>query len=244
MLDYKKDFIQFLLDNGALKFGNFTLKSGRKSPFFMNIGDLNDGAQLLTLASAYVDAICDHFGPEKMNPDNPPFDVLFGPAYKGIPIAVATAMQLELRYGLTVRYCADRKEAKDHGDVGSFVGAKLKDGDRVLMIEDVTTSGQSMDETIPLIRGYAETNDINVRVVGLVVSFDRMECAPEDERKTALATVGTKYGMRVISIASMEDACEYLAAEDPLPDETVNAINNYYRQYAPVGRREGEMYVK
>lgn len=242
--EYKKEFVQFLLDNGALKFGDFTLKSGRKSPFFMNIGDLNDGSQLLTLSNAYAEAIYDNFGEEKMDPDNPPFNVLLGPAYKGIPIAVATAMQLEIKYGITVKYCADRKEAKDHGDIGSFVGAKLENGDRILMIEDVTTSGKSMEDTIPLIKDFAASHEMDVRVVGLIVSFDRMEYAPDDEYKTALATVNKKYGMRVMSIANMKDVCKYLAAENPLPDRLVDAINQYYRQYAPIGGRESDMYAK
>lgn len=242
--EYKKNFTQFLLDNGALKFGDFTLKSGRKSPFFMNIGDLNDGAQMLTLGEAYADAINELFGEERMDPDNPPFDVLFGPAYKGIPIAVAVAMQLENKYGITVKYCSNRKEAKDHGDVGGFLGAKFQNGDRILMIEDVTTSGASMDETIPMIQEYAKANDIEVRPIGLIVSFDRMEYAPDDEERTALATVGTKYGMRTSAIVKMEDVCNYLAAESPLPDKIVQAINEYYHTYAPVGGREGEMYAK
>ena len=137
MEDYKKEFVSFMLDAKALKFGDFTLKSGRKSPFFMNAGAYVTGKQLHELGRYYAKAIHDNFGLD--------FDVLFGPAYKGIPLAVVTALAIDELYGKEVRYCSNRKEVKDHGDTGILLGSKLKDGDRVIMIEDVTTSGKSME---------------------------------------------------------------------------------------------------
>ena len=137
MEQYKQEFIQFMVDSKVLKFGEFTLKSGRKSPFFMNAGGYVTGSQLRKLGEYYAKAIHDKYGDD--------FDVLFGPAYKGIPLAVVTAIAYSDLYGKEVRYCSDRKEEKDHGaDKGSFLGSKLQDGDRVIMIEDVTTSGNSM----------------------------------------------------------------------------------------------------
>ena len=124
---YKQEFIDFMLESKVLKFGDFTLKSGRKSPFFMNAGGYVTGQQLMKLGEYYAKAIVDTYGTD--------FDVLFGPAYKGIPLAVVTAIAMHTLYGKEVRYCSDRKEAKDHGaDKGGFLGSKLQDGDRVIMI--------------------------------------------------------------------------------------------------------------
>ena len=157
---YKQEFIDFMLESKVLKFGDFTLKSGRKSPFFMNAGGYVTGQQLMKLGEYYAKAIVDTYGTD--------FDVLFGPAYKGIPLAVVTAIAMHTLYGKEVRYCSDRKEAKDHGaDKGDFLGSKLQDGDRVIMIEDVTTSGKSMEETVPKVRSAA-----NVEIVGLMVSLN------------------------------------------------------------------------
>ena len=139
---YKQEFIEFMVESDVLKFGDFTLNSGRKSPFFMTAGAYVTGSQLMRLGEYYAKAIHDNYGDD--------FDVLFGPAYKGIPIAVVTAIAYSNLYGKEIRYYSDRKEEKDHGaDKGSFLGSKLKDGDRVVMIEDVTTSGKSMEETVP-----------------------------------------------------------------------------------------------
>ena len=141
MESYKQEFIEFMVESDVLKFGEFTLKSGRKSPFFMNAGAYVTGSQLKKLGQYYAKAIHDTYGDD--------FDVLFGPAYKGIPLGVVTAIAYSDLYGKEVRYCSDRKEEKDHGaDKGSFLGSKLKDGDRVIMIEDVTTSGKSMEDGI------------------------------------------------------------------------------------------------
>ena len=162
MEQYKQDFIDFMLDSRVLKFGDFTLKSGRKSPFFMNAGAYQNGGQLIRLGEYYARAIHDTYGLD--------FDILFGPAYKGIPLAVATVMAISKIYGVNIRYCANRKEVKDHGDTGILLGSKLRDGDRVVIIEDVTTSGASMAETVPILRAQAD-----VEILGLMVSLNRME---------------------------------------------------------------------
>ena len=144
MEQYKQEFIEFMVESEVLKFGEFTLKSGRKSPFFMNAGAYVTGTQLRRLGEYYAKAIHDNYGLD--------FDVLFGPAYKGIPLAVATTMAISELYGKDIRYCSNRKEAKDHGDTGILLGSKLQDGDRVVIIEDVTTSGKSVEETFPILK--------------------------------------------------------------------------------------------
>ncbi len=222
MEQYKKEFIEFMVDCDVLKFGDFTLKSGRKSPFFMNAGAYVTGSQLKKLGEYYAKAIHDNYGDD--------FDVLFGPAYKGIPISVVTAIAYSELYGKEVRYCSDRKEEKDHGaDKGSFLGSKLKDGDRVVMIEDVTTSGKSMEETVPKVRGAAD-----VEIVGLMVSLNRMERGNGD--KSALEEIKEKYGFDANAIVSMADVIEHLNGKEingkVLIDENIkSAIDAYYDQY-------------
>lgn len=180
MEQYKKDFIDFMVECNVLKFGSFTLKSGRKSPFFMNAGAYTTGNQLARLGEFYAKAIHDNFG------DN--FDVLFGPAYKGIPLAVATAIAYHNLYEKEIKYCSDRKEEKDHGaDKGSLLGYKIQDGDRVVIIEDVTTSGKSIEETYPKIKAQETTSD-GIKIVGEIVSLNRMEKAP-DSTKAALDVI-------------------------------------------------------
>lgn len=215
MEQYKKDFIDFMLECDVLKFGDFTLKSGRKSPFFMNAGGYVTGWQLKKLGEFYARAIHDQYGED--------FDVLFGPAYKGIPLAVTTAIAFSDLYGKEVRYCSDRKEEKDHGaDKGSFLGTKLQDGDRVVMIEDVTTSGKSMEETVPKVRGTAD-----VKIVGLMVSLDRHEKGKGT--KTALKEVSELYGFPTAAIVSMPEVIEYVQL-DPGIRERIDA---YYKEYGP-----------
>lgn len=223
MEQYKKEFIQFMVDSKVLKFGEFTLKSGRKSPFFMNAGGYVTGSQLKKLGEYYAKAIHDVYGTE--------FDVLFGPAYKGIPLAVVTAMAFSDLYGKEVRYCSDRKEEKDHGaDKGSFLGSKLQDGDRVIMIEDVTTSGKSMEETVPKVKGAAD-----VEIVGLMVSLNRMEVGKGGE-KCALDEVKDLYGFDTAAIVTMDEVVECLY-NNPVNGEVViddglkAAIDAYYKQY-------------
>ena len=207
----------------VLKFGEFTLKSGRKSPFFMNAGAYVTGSQLMRLGEYYARAIHETYGDD--------FDVLFGPAYKGIPISVVTAVAFHNLYGKEVRYCSDRKEEKDHGaDKGSFLGSKLKDGDRVVMIEDVTTSGKSMEETVPKVRGAAD-----VTIVGLMVSLNRMEKGLGGE-KSALEEIREKYGFETNAIVTMEEVVEHLYNRTcqgrVVIDDTIKAaIDDYYKQY-------------
>ena len=157
-MDYKKQFIDFMVESQVLKFGSFTLKSGRQSPFFMNAGAYITGSQLKRLGEFYAHAIHENFGDD--------FDVFFGPAYKGIPLAVTTAIAYSEIYGKEVKYCCDRKEEKDHGaDKGSLLGYKIKDGDRVVIIEDVTTSGKSIEEVFPKIKAQ-ETQKDSIKIVG------------------------------------------------------------------------------
>ena len=223
MEQYKQEFIEFMIDCQALKFGDFTLKSGRKSPFFMNAGAYVTGSQLKKLGEYYAKAIHNVYGDD--------FDVLFGPAYKGIPIGVVTAVAYSELYGKEIRYCSDRKEEKDHGaDKGSFLGSSLKDGDRVIMIEDVTTSGKSMEETVPKVRGAA-----NVEIRGLMVSLNRMEVGKGGE-KSALEEIRDLYGFDTAAIVTMADVVEHLynrpyKGKVIIDDALKEAIDAYYDQY-------------
>ena len=162
MEQYKKEFIEFMVECGVLKFGDFVTKSGRKTPFFVNTGFYRTGAQLRRLGGYYARAIENKFGFD--------FDVLFGPAYKGIPLSVATTAAISEIYDRDIKYCSNRKEIKDHGDKGILLGSPIGDKDRVVIIEDVTTAGTSIGETLPIIKAQGD-----VKVKGLVVSVDRME---------------------------------------------------------------------
>ncbi len=221
MEQYKQEFIAFMVESQVLKFGDFTLKSGRKSPFFMNAGAYVTGTQLRRLGEYYAKAIHDHFGLD--------FDVLFGPAYKGIPLSVATAMAISELYGKDVRYCSNRKEVKDHGDTGILLGSKLKDGDRVVMIEDVTTSGKSIEETYPILKSQA---DVEIR--GLIVSLNRMERGKSE--KSALEEIRDLYGFPTAAIVNMAEVIEYLYNREcqgqvVINDDIKAAIDAYYAQY-------------
>ena len=220
--DYKREFIEFMVESDVLKFGDFTLKSGRKSPFFMNAGAYVTGDQLHRLGLYYARAIHDNFGLD--------FDVVFGPAYKGIPLSVITTMALHELYGKEARYCSNRKEAKDHGDAGILLGSPLFDGDRVVMVEDVTTSGKSIEETYPLIKGQAD-----VEVVGLMVSLNRQEVGKGGE-KCALDEVSELYGMPTSAIVTMAEVTEHLHNRECLGRVVIDgamkaAIDAYYEQY-------------
>lgn len=222
MEQYKQEFIEFMVDSQVLKFGEFTLKSGRKSPFFMNAGAYVTGSQLRRLGEYYARAIHDNFGDD--------FDVLFGPAYKGIPLSVATTMVYSELYGKEIRYCSNRKEVKDHGDVGILLGSRLKDGDRVVIIEDVTTSGKSIEETLPIIKAQA-----NVEIRGLMVSLNRMEKGPAG-KVSALMEIKEKYGIDAHSIVTMKDVIAYLYNQPYkgkiyIDDTLKEAIDKYYEEY-------------
>ena len=222
MEKYKEDFIDFMVDSNVLKFGEFTLKSGRKSPFFMNAGAYVKGSQLRKLGEYYARAIHDTFGLE--------FDVLFGPAYKGIPLAVITASAISELYGRDVKYCSNRKEIKDHGDKGILLGAKLRDGDRVLIIEDVTTSGKSIEETMPILQEQAD-----VDVVGMMVSLNRQEKGLDTDM-SALDEIHEKYGFEAHAIVSMSEVVEHLYNK-PIDGEVLlnknikKALDEYYAEY-------------
>ena len=222
---YKQEFIEFMVESDVLKFGDFTLKSGRKSPFFMNAGAYVTGSQLKRLGEYYAKAIHDNYGDD--------FDILFGPAYKGIPIAVVTAIAYSELYGKEIRYCSDRKEEKDHGaDKGSFLGSSLKDGDRVVMIEDVTTSGKSIEETYPKIKAQ-ETTPGAIKIVGEIVSLNRQERAL-DTTKSALDTITEKYGFPAKAIVSMEEVVDALYTNGDkaiITDEIKQAIDKYYEEF-------------
>ena len=225
MEQYKKSFIDFMVECNVLKFGSFTLKSGRQSPFFMNAGAYVTGSQLKRLGEYYAKAIHDNFGDD--------IDVFFGPAYKGIPLAVVTAVAYSELYGREIKYCCDRKEEKDHGaDKGALLGYKIKDGDRVVIIEDVTTSGKSIEETYPKIKAQ-ETNEGGIKIVGEIVSLNRMEKAPDSD-KAALDVISEKYGFPARAIVSMSEVVDALYTNGDkklITDEIKAEIDKYYEIY-------------
>lgn len=221
MNEYKKEFIEFMIDCEVLKFGDFVTKSGRKTPFFVNTGFYRTGAQLRKLGGYYAQAIHDKFGVD--------FDVLFGPAYKGIPLTVATTMAISEKYDKDIKYCSNRKEVKDHGDTGILLGSPITDGDKVIIIEDVTTAGTSIQETLPIIKAQG-----NVRPIGLVVSVDRMERGQGE--KSALAEIEENYGLVTTAIVTMAEVVEHLYnrpynGKIIIDDNLKNAIDAYYEQY-------------
>lgn len=222
MEQYKQDFIEFMVSSDVLKFGDFTLKSGRKSPFFMNAGAYETGSQLGKLGEYYARAIHEQFGDE--------FDVLFGPAYKGIPLSVATVIAYARLYGKEIRYCSNRKEEKDHGDAGILLGTRLKDGDRVMIIEDVTTSGKSIEETFPILKAQA-----SVTIAGLMVSLNRQEVGLGG-KLSALDEIREKYGFDAKAIVTMQEVTMHLWNREccgrvVIDDGIKAALDRYYDQY-------------
>lgn len=220
---YKEEFIKFMVDCGVLRFGDFTLKSGRKSPFFMNAGLYTDGYELLKLGEFYAKAIHNSYGDD--------FDVVFGPAYKGIPLAVVTVIAYHNLYGKKVRYCSNRKEIKDHGDKGILLGSPLNDGDRVVIVEDVTTSGKSIDETVPILRACA-----NVDIKAMMVSLNRLEKGSGGGNMTALEEISIKYGFDTYSIVTMKDVVETLYNKPVdgkiiIDDNIKEKLDNYRAEY-------------
>lgn len=218
---YKKEFIEFMVDCQVLKFGDFVTKSGRKTPFFVNTGFYRTGAQLRRLGQYYAEAVNNKFGLD--------FDVLFGPAYKGIPLSVAATIAISEKYGQDIRYCSNRKEVKDHGDKGILLGSPINDGDRVVIIEDVTTAGTSIEETLPIIKAQGDVNPI-----GLVVSVDRMERGKGT--KSALSEIEEKYGLKTTAIVTMAEVVEHLYNKKYkgrviIDDKLKAAIDAYYEQY-------------
>lgn len=224
MEQYKKEFIEFMVDCKVLKFGDFTTKSGRKTPFFVNTGFYRTGKQLRKLGEYYAKAINDKYGLE--------FDVLFGPAYKGIPLSVATTMAISEFYDKEIKYCSNRKEVKDHGDTGILLGSPITDDDRVIIIEDVTTAGTSIGETMPILNAQGK-----VQVLGLVVSVDRMERG--QGAKSALSEIEENYKISTTAIVTMQEVVEHLY-NNPyngqiIIDDTLKAaIDAYYEKYGVV----------
>lgn len=221
MESYKREFIEFMVDCQVLRFGDFVTKSGRKTPFFVNTGFYRTGAQLRRLGGYYAKAIHDNFGLD--------FDVLFGPAYKGIPLAVAATSAISELYGKDIRYCSNRKEVKDHGDKGILLGSPLADGDKVVIIEDVTTAGTSIQETLPILRAQGD-----VRPLGLVVSVDRMERG--QGTKSALKEIEESYGLRTAAIVTMAEVVEHLYNREYKGRVVIDgamkaAIDAYYEEY-------------
>ena len=215
-MSYKKDFIRFLSECGVLKFGTFTLKSGRVAPYFLNAGEYKTGAQIKRLGEFYAACIREN---------NIPVQTLFGPAYKGIPLALSAAVALYEKYGADVNFCFDRKEVKVHGGGGMFVGKQLQDGEQVVIVEDVMTSGKALKEVLPKLRGAAK-----VDVTGMVITVDRMEKALNSEQ-SAVQQAYAEEGVKVYSIVTIEDIIEALEEGVIEGKEHVPAIRNYLAQY-------------
>ena len=215
-LTYREEFIRFMVDSGVLKFGEFTLKSGRKAPYFINTGNYKTGAQLARLGGYYAACIQEN---------GLTADTLVGPAYKGIPLAVTTAVALFEKYGVDMNYCFDRKEAKDHGEGGLFVGKQLADGERVILIEDVMTSGKALREMLPKLQAAAD-----VRVEGMVISVDRMEKG-QDGGLSAVQEAYREFGVKVYSIVTMTDIIAAIEKGIVEGKEFLPAMYEYRKTY-------------
>ena len=215
MLTYKQNFIRFMVENGVLLFGEFTLKSGRKAPYFMNAGKYRTGAQLARLGEYYAQCFLEN---------EVDAEVLVGPAYKGIPLSVATAIALAEHHGREIGYCFDRKEAKDHGEGGMFVGETLSDGDEVCLIEDVMTSGKALREILPKL---AKEADVEVR--DMIISVDRQERGTGE--RSAVREALEEYGVRVHAIVTMEDIIEAIEQGVIGGKEYLQAMQSYRALY-------------
>jgi len=224
MGNYKQEFILFMLECGVLKFGDFTTKSGRKTPYFVNTGNYKSGAQAAKLGEFYADAIVAYFGDAKAG-----VDFLYGPAYKGIPLAVATAIALHTKYGADIPYAFNRKEAKDHGEGGTIIGHAPKDSEKVLIIEDVITAGTSVRESVPILKSYGD-----VKINNMIISVDRKEKGMGG--KTASQEVKDEFGIEVFSIVSIVDILETLYNKEIngnviVDDNMKERINAYMAEY-------------
>ncbi len=215
-MTYKEEFIKFMADSGVLTFGNFTLKSGRKAPYFINCGNYKTGEQLAKLGGFYADCIVDN---------KIPVETLFGPAYKGIPLAVSAIVALATKYNVNVAYCFDRKEVKDHGEGGMFVGKTLTDGEKVIIIDDVMTSGKALRESLPKLRSAAD-----VDVTGMVITVDRMEKSLTSDN-SAVQDAYSEFGIKVYSIVTINDIIK--AIEDGVIEgkEYLEAMKKYRADY-------------
>ena len=222
MIDnYKKQFIEFMIESNVLRFGEFVTKSGRQTPFFINTGNYTTGEQLSKLGDFYAEAINKHFGQN--------VDTLFGPAYKGIPLTVATAMSMNKLYNLNVEYCSNRKEVKDHGEGGILLGAKLDKTKRVVIVEDVMTAGTSIYETAPILKAQG-----NPQIQGLIISVDRMERGKGE--KSAQSEIKEVFGITTYSIVTMKEVVDYLHNREingtvHIDDAMKEKIDIYYEKY-------------
>lgn len=215
-MTYKQEFIKFMVENGVLRFGEFTLKSGRKAPYFINMGNYKTGAQLAKLGEYYAQSVVEN------GVDG---DTLIGPAYKGIPLAVTTAVALYNNHGKDLNYCFDRKEVKDHGEGGMFVGKQLTDGERVIIVEDVMTSGKALRELLPKLKQTA-----NVEIAGMVISVDRMERGLESNL-SAVQEVYKEFGVKVYSIVTMSDIIAAIEEGVIEGKEYLPAMRAYRKEY-------------
>ena len=222
MMTYKESFIRFMVSAGVLTFGDFVTKSGRRTPYFVNTGNYHTGRQAALLGEYYAKCIVDHMKngdiPEDVN-------VLFGPAYKGIPLCVSTAARLYEEYNMEISYCFNRKEVKDHGEGGRMVGAELKDGDKIIVTEDVITAGTAIRETLPLLKAQA-----NVEVCSLIVSVDRMERGQGE--KTAIQEIEEEFGIRTFPIVTVREVIDTLY-QTPVDGKVVidDGIKNRMEEY-------------
>lgn len=215
-MTYKEGFIKFMVESGVLTFGDFTLKSGRRAPYFINCGNYKTGAQLAKLGEFYAECIKDN---------NIPIETLFGPAYKGIPLAVSAVVALSNKFGIDVSYCFDRKEAKDHGEGGMFVGKTLTAGEKVVIIDDVMTSGKALKESVPKLMSAA-----NVDITGMVITVDRMEKGLNSDL-SAVQEAYNEFGIKVYSIVNMEDIINAIKTGVIGYSEYLDAMLAYREQY-------------
>lgn len=218
-LDHR--FTKFLLEAQALKFGEFTLKSGRKSPYFINAGAFNDGRKIATLGAFYAEKIAAEIEVGNLPND---IDTIFGPAYKGIPLATSAAGALARDYGVDKPYFFNRKEVKDHGEGGSLVGYQPKDGDRIIIIEDVITAGTAVRETVPILQSAAK-----VTIPDMFISVNRCEVG-QNAGKTAVMEVKEEFGINVHAIITVADIYEYLKEKPEYASVLVN-MEKYMEQY-------------
>ena len=226
MEQYKQDFIDFMVHSGVLTFGDFTTKSGRKTPFFINTGNYKTGRQIARLGIFYAEALINKLGGE--------FDNLYGPAYKGIPLCVTTASALAEAFDCDVTFTFNRKEAKDHGEGGSLIGYKYKGGERVVIIEDVITAGTSVRESAEILKESVPAGT-KVNWQAVVVSVDRQERGG-DSGKSALTEISEAYGVQVFAIVTLDEIVQHLTGREidgqaVLNDELLERIAAYRAQY-------------
>lgn len=212
----KKEFIEFMIESEVLRFGDFVTKSGRNTPYFINTGNYRTGKQIATLGKFYARLVKDTIGDE--------FDCMFGPAYKGIPLAAAAASALYNEFGIDKPYFFNRKEEKDHGEGGSIVGYKPQDNDRVIIIEDVITAGTAIRETMPILK-----NAVNVSVRDMFISVNRCEVG-NTPGKTAIMEVGEDFGINVHAIVTVKDIYEYLQSSGKYT-EMIGKMEEYMEKY-------------